>query len=786
MIWGNWVRGVRMEIRLAALFTMLAPMLGGAVKPWEQGIVLLLFAGLMLFTKAERRIPWYAWTLIGTLFLPVVAAFFPEMGPVPSWRKTVVQDMALPLGPWHSPQPWLTAEGAVLLLTGVMIWVWWRSRWLMPQERWFLMRMFCLGVLLVAVIALMGKATGWQIPFWESPLKFGPFPNRNQTANLLSIGAVAMLACSHHALRVRRPWSCWGWVLALLLTLLALVFNYSRAGIFLFALGAMTWLSTSVLASRKPQAKFMVAGGFLIFLLGAFLLVGGDTLKRVQLTLGEDGNVRQDFRMKLYQDAFNLWKDEPLVGVGYGNFEGVFNFYREASVSSSRALHPDSDLVWLACEGGMVSILGVVGLLVWWLWGLFPFRNEQDRTARLAAATGVGLFLFHSVFDVSGHRLGTVLPVLLLMAVAQSPKRRMHGGTGWSTPVLRVTGLFLAAVGGLWIAGTLGQWPLPGRVGVSQALALAQKSGGDSAEAYRRMEQARNWAPLELELYKWHAVLAVRTGQPLSVAEQDLRWARGLELFSPEMTVSEVRFWMAVHPPSALPALGETLARAGEDWALYLPGVIGLASQDPMTREWLRRTCSTRNEWRVVFLKYSTTEEFRAEVARLLEEDPTLSSVAAAQWDSLFEAAVDRDPDFLVSDTVMGNEKWMKQAWPHVAKVLASRGKMAEAIGLVREHAVRPTLPARPLHMDMDELAEAFSLRPHDYSLAYAVYFAQVNSERIDLALAALRQVSDQPDCPSYFFYLEFELLDHQQNWPEAWKTWQQYRARLLASGKLP
>jgi hypothetical protein len=160
--------------------------------------------------------------------------------------------------------------------------------------------------------------------------------------------------------------------------------------------------------------------------------------------------------------------------------------------------------------------------------------------------------------------------------------------------------------------------------------------------------------------------------------------------------------------------------------------------------------------------------------------------VAAAQWDSLFEAAVDRDPDFLVSDTVMGNEKWMKQAWPHVAKVLASRGKMAEAIGLVREHAVRPTLPARPLHMDMDELAEAFSLRPHDYSLAYAVYFAQVNSERIDLALAALRQVSDQPDCPSYFFYLEFELLDHQQNWPEAWKTWQQYRARLLASGKLP
>jgi tetratricopeptide (TPR) repeat protein len=141
----------------------------------------------------------------------------------------------------------------------------------------------------------------------------------------------------------------------------------------------------------------------------------------------------------------------------------------------------------------------------------------------------------------------------------------------------------------------------------------------------------------------------------------------------------------------------------------------------------------------------------------------------------LFEAAAERDTDFLLSEIVTGNPKWMKQAWSSVAIALYAKGRTEEAVRMARDYVTPPSLPPRPVRVDLDELLEASTRRPRDPALAYGLYNVYANGERYDLALAALEKITPLPECPVYFYFLEFDALYRLQKWDEAWAVWQNY-----------
>src|SRR5437588_34986 len=149
------------------------------------------------------------------------------------------------------------------------------------REVRFAARMFTAGMVALAAICILFWLAKTAPPFWHNERNFGPFPNRNQTANLFGLTAILTLACGQDDLRKgRKRWILWGAALALMAT--AIILNFSRAGIGILVAGSALWLGVFSLRQRSPSRIALVIS-FLLLLLTALLLFGGQTLERFHL-----------------------------------------------------------------------------------------------------------------------------------------------------------------------------------------------------------------------------------------------------------------------------------------------------------------------------------------------------------------------------------------------------------------------------------------------------------------------------------------------------------------------
>src|SRR5439155_786719 len=89
------------------------------------------------------------------------------------------------------------------------------------------LRFFATGIVILAAISILFYWTHLNLPFWLSRRGFGPFPNRNQTADLFGLTAVVILACGQDDFRKgKKRWTLW--VLALGIIVTALILSSSR------------------------------------------------------------------------------------------------------------------------------------------------------------------------------------------------------------------------------------------------------------------------------------------------------------------------------------------------------------------------------------------------------------------------------------------------------------------------------------------------------------------------------------------------------------------------------
>src|SRR6202043_2519278 len=89
------------------------------------------------------------------------------------------------------------------------------------------------------------------------------------------------------------------------------------------------------------------------------------------------------------------------------NFESIFALFREASISDRRALHPESDWLWLWTErGGPAVVLTLAGIVVI-IRRVLPLQEGTNQRYRLATLIAALLFAVHGIVDVAGHRVGS-------------------------------------------------------------------------------------------------------------------------------------------------------------------------------------------------------------------------------------------------------------------------------------------------------------------------------------------------------------------------------------------
>src|SRR5438874_823592 len=169
----------------------------------------------------------------------------------------------------------------------------------------------------------------------------------------------------------RKRWILWA--IALIIVITAICLNFSRAGIVILVAASAIWIATVALRLDAPTragtaCRISLAVSFLLLLVSALLVAGGETVARFHLEKFAGTDISSDFRWSIFRDTWQLIRSSPWVGVGLGNFESIFAIFRDASRGTTRSLHPESDWLWVWSELGWVAVplilLGAV-LLVW-------------------------------------------------------------------------------------------------------------------------------------------------------------------------------------------------------------------------------------------------------------------------------------------------------------------------------------------------------------------------------------------------------------------------------------
>lgn len=760
-----------------ALLPIAAVFLGGATQRWSQGAIFCALGTLLVAAPPRRSLGWgFHALIIGLLgcaalsFLPA-GCFFAE-----SWRAALQDDFGLTLPATLTPQPWLTGESIAGLIAG-MCWLYcvvahdWPLRDARQQAR-----VFAAGAVALAALCLLLHWKHAQPLFWHNERQFGPFPNRNQTGNFFGLSALIVFACAQEDFRRKHKRALF-WALGLVAIGAVLILNFSRAGVLLFLAGISGWLLVQSLRNLSA-ARVAIACSVVLVLLAGLFVFGGETLARFHLHEANSAPVPRDFRWLIFHDTLALIRASPWCGLGLGNFNAVFAIFRDASRGDTRALHPESDWLWLAAELGPLAValifagLARIGRLI------FPLDEGSNQRLRLAALLAAALFLLHGFADVSGHRVGTAFAAIFLLGLAV--RRPLTLPNSRLVPVgSRVLGIALIGLGLTWMIATWRAWPLPGAVGVANAKTAAAAANRQArfADTIALTTRALAWAPLDWELYFFRAIGEVGAHQPADRALADFRRARFLEPNAYEVPLEEGRVWLLTRPISTAIAWREALRRAGSERLALFDRMLSDASKSGEVTRALLEWSAGKPELALVVFGRASEAGFAAEMAVVLEHDPALRDWDAAHKAKLFALWGERGKLDDLAPLIEAHPEWREFAWRGLARFYAAHRDYRQAWELAERYAAPPAMPSIAT-APLAQLQKQFHANPRNLEIGLALFQEQQRAGELDHALTIARHFTAEENCPAYFHFLEAQAWAAKGEWERAWAAWQKAQIR--------
>jgi len=767
-----------------ALLPVLACFLGGANQKWEEGLVITVLATYLLIQPPRFSLGALTNLVLLTLFISAAVAFLPARWFFqPEWRAALVNDFGIQLPSTLTPQPWITLSYLVSFVAGLS-WLYIVSMQdLELHEVRFQLRLFTSGIALLAAICIALYLARTTLPFWHNEQNFGPFPNRNQTGDLFGVTAIVILACAQDDLRKRRKrWIVW--ILALLLIGAAIILNSSPSGIAILVVGSAFWLGALVFRQRSPW-RLALGISFLLLLLMALLLFGWRTVEGFHLGDFGSTGVSTDFGWRIFHDAFRLIRNSPWCGIGFGNLESIFAIFCDDSLGGPRALHPESDWLWLWAELGWPAlVLTIVGITMF-VSRVFPLRVGTNQGYRLATLIAALLFAIHGIVDISGHQVGTAFAAILLLGL--SLHRPLSLKTSQWMPILfRFVGGVLLAAGLTLVVAVPSEKLLPGSVGVSIAKQLSAVANTELnfSETTVLTTRTLRWAPLDWELYLTRAIAEAELKQTTNAVD-DFRRARFLQPIAYEVPLTEGNAWLPYRPILAVTAWREALRRAGPLRPEVYASMLSDASlSSPEVSPFLEAIGLSEHDLALPYLDRLSDASFNRALAQLLKNDPNLQSFSETEKLALFAVWSERGNPGELSRAVEQHPDWLRYAWLGMAKHIASRNDFRAAYEFTQQYGEPVALPRVAANFSLQDLENRFAAAPNNYGIGYELYRAQMQSGRVDDALLTARHFSERPNSPAYFHFLEAQCWAKKQDWERAWNAWQAFHAAQVRATK--
>jgi tetratricopeptide (TPR) repeat protein len=744
---------------LSWVAVMAAAGLAVSNQAWAQTFLIAAAGGICLLFPPSTGLPKPLLVLMGLILALSSTAFLPADWFSAGFRRPFL-DHRIALPATLSPQPWLTLEDVTLLLA-TMVWGWLCFEAHLPvEQRRFFLAAYLLGTGVLALnLILQGTVADVILPAWMSGA--GQFENRNQTGDLLLMSGIFSASRGFSEL-ARRNFLGLLWIVLSAVFLIAIIRNGSRTAVVLFAVGLLLlW----VLRPGFRRQRWLIQATVLLVFAGApLLLVAGHAELRDRfLVLLDQG--RED-RLPIYRDTIRLLANDPWCGVGLGNFEGVFNVQRhETARLVARCLHPDSDWFWLAAE------LGVGGVVLFALLIAMTFKGYLRKTPfpglTNASMIVAVLFLIHSLFDVGGHRLGTVWACLYLTSLGAYRSLAPTEGTRWRIGA-RLIGLVLLIVAGLRVQSmSLHPW-MPTRASIarvertlSPALPLSEQE--------QLLDQSIGWAPLHWPSYYRRALLRLSPPETVADANADFNRTLFLEQNSTELPRAIGDACRASDLPESLVAWRELLRRAGDRRIEFLEELYAVPGLEAKTRLQMATLAGDDPNLQVVSIISQEPSEFTWMCQNFLTDNPSLDGVTPVLSRNLFNRWVDAgDPADLIAQW-SAHPEWLASGWGAYARALAKAGRYQEAVGVALRQMPAPPMPSvRP--QDLPEALRQAEANPQDVFCLIQLYFAQSAAGDWAGALATLQTAEQLPRHPDYIPYLLAKALSatgqDQSAWP--------------------
>jgi hypothetical protein len=779
------------------LITLLAVALGGSVYLPAQAVLAALAGLLLLVAPPRGPLPRVPLILAGLFLLLALLAFLPaDDSSFTAWRHYLATQCHLPpgaplghpmTGPYlfpledtRSPQPWLTLQACALLLAGLAWGLYLLALDWKREDRILAAEMLVFGVALLALLAALAFIFHFRIPGWEQTENRGWFPNRNQTADVLALTGIAAYALIFDRLRKGKR-TGYLLLLGLVPIVLELVISYSRAGILLFFGGVLAWHlwpRPGVTRWRSGSIKWLTLSVALgIILLAIFLAFGGATLSRFLEPAPANAATQDitDYRGAIQADALRFSLESPFLGAGLGNFEPLFSFSRVDSINGNRAIHPESDWLWLAGEMGWLAVALVAAAYVWWMRRVLPLENRPGESMRRALVVAGLVFAVHGFVDVSAHRPGSLWVALLILGLAVPARAELRPSR--ATPVVfRSLGIVLLAIA-VWWGGSLRGWDVPPTTATLARLKQRVQNGLPPAAAIGTADEALRIAPLDWSLYLQRGRAETADPKTFDLAAQDFSTADALNPYWIALPIDEGNAWIDANEPGlAVDAWTGGLKRAGPLAPEEFREMAGLAPEHSIMREGLVALALAHLDDLLTVLPTANYSEARALIVHLLQTDPQLTTLTPQQRHELFSAWWARGSKRALIELVRQHPEWDSETWVYQAGFAALKFDFQGACDICARWARPPVVPRIGPDRPIGDLASTFQANPDNLSDGLELFLAQIQEGQTDDALATLAALRHLPGPhPAYLSYLEAQLDTRKSNWPAAWSAWQDF-----------
>jgi len=402
----------------------------------------------------------WAWSLAGAWVFTLLALEFRErlldqqLRQLPTLPTPIAfQKAALPLALIWLVQAWalvqwllvsLSPHDSLLSLTkGVTYAGFFTLALMMIDNRQRVREIIWMVVLAAAFQALYGSfmvLSGLEYGFFTEKEKYtgvatGTFLNRNHLAGYmelsLALGVGLLLAqpteyfgsVRQRLRQLIRMLLSSKVILRLLLAILviALVLSRSRMGNTAFFASLMIAGALALFLMRnKTTATTVLLGSLLVIdiaIVGTFFGVD-KVAERLQKT-----STDTESRDEVTRDTLNLFKEQPLVGMGAGTFIYVYPALKSDDVTSDRYYnHAHNDYAQFLAEFGLPATLALGGIVVWSLWqGLVAMRQRNSRFYQgvgFASTMAIIAFAMHSTVDFNLQIPANAMTFLLILALA--------------------------------------------------------------------------------------------------------------------------------------------------------------------------------------------------------------------------------------------------------------------------------------------------------------------------------------------------------------------------------